>query len=287
MEDYEAALEEEEKWTTLYNTYLESGTPEGNIYRIRKEAYRTAKDNYDTAVEALHDKKSSNDTTLAGYYADLANIWDQIERAKKKLAELTGGEEAQILAKVSGTIQTLDASPGDTKKKDDIIATIEAPDMGYTLSFSVTNDQAARLRVGDTATVSNFYWGSEITATLNSIKIDQKNPQTNKLLTFDLSGNVTTGTQLTLSVGQKSANYDIIVPSSAVRTDANGTFVLKLESKSSPLGNRYLARRVPVEVLASDDTNSALNAELGNGDYVITSSSSPLKNGELVRLATS
>ena len=158
--------------------------------------------------------------------------------------------------------------------------------MGYNLSFSVTNDQAARLRVGDTATVSNFYWGAEITATLASIQIDQKNPQTNKLLTFDLSGNVTAGTDLTLSVGQKSANYDIIIPSSAIRTDTNGTFVLKVESKNSPLGNRYIARRVPVEVLASDDTNSAVSADLGYGDYVITTSSAPLKNGQLVRLAS-
>ena len=287
VEEYEAALAAEIKWSDLYNEYMQTLTPEGANYQARYEAYRTAKDNYDTAVETYHEKKANNETTLAGYNTDLANIWAQIQRAQAKLDDLLGGEEATVTAKVAGTIQTLDASPGDTKKKDDVIATIEAPDMGYTLSFSVTNDQANRLRVGDTGTVSNFYWGSEITATLNSIKIDQKNPQTNKLLTFDLSGNVTSGTELTVSVGQKSANYDVIIPSSSVRTDANGTYVLKLESKNSPLGNRYLARRVPVEVLAVDDTNTAVSADLGYGDYVITSSSSPLKNGELVRLATS
>ena len=265
---------------------METITPEGANYKARYDAWRTAKDNYDTAIETYHDKKANNEVTLAGYNADLANIWAQIQRAKAKLDELLGGEDATIVAKASGTIKTLSAGPGDTKKKDDIIATIEVPDMGYKMSFSVTNEQANRLRVGDTGTVSNFYWGSEITATLNSIEIDQKNPTTNKLLTFDLSGNVSAGTELTISVGQKSANYDVIVPSSSVRTDANGTYVLKLDSKNSPLGNRYYARRVPVEVLAVDDMNSALNADLSFGDYVITSSSTPLKNGEMVRLAT-
>ena len=86
---------------------------------------------------------------------------------------------------------------------------------------------------------------------------------------------------------ERATKRAVPTASSAIRTDANGTFVLKLESKNSPLGNRYLARRVPVEVLASDDMNSAVTADLGNGDYVITSSNSPLKNGELVRLATS
>ncbi len=149
----------------------------------------------------------------------------------------------------------------------------------------MTNDQANRLRPGDSATVSNFYWGTEIVATLNNIKTDPKNPQTNKLLTFDLTGNVTAGSELTISVGQKSANYDVIIPSSAIRSDANGSFVLKVEAKNSPLGNRYIARRVPVEVLASDDTNSAVTADLSYGDYVITTSNVPVKNGELVRLA--
>ena len=272
-------LEYENAWATV-NVQL---TDE---LRYAKEALRSAELNYVNAKESLRDKIENNDKTLAGYNVDLANLWQQIQRAQEKLDDLLGGEEATVTAKVAGTIQTLDASPGDTKKKDDVIATIEAPDMGYTLSFSVTNDQANRLRVGDTGTVSNFYWGSEITATLNSIKIDQKNPQTNKVLTFDVNGNVTSGTELTVSVGQKSANYDVIVPSSSVRTDANGTFVLKLESKNSPLGNRYYAKRVPVEVLAVDDSNSALNADLGFGDYVITSSSTPLKSGQLVRLAT-
>ena len=254
--------------------------------KLAKEALRSAENVYITAQESLKDKINSNNNNLAGINVDLANTWQQLEKAKRQLADLTGDEEAQILARVSGTIQSISAAPGDTKKKDDVLAVIEAPDMGYNLSFSVTNDQAARLRVGDTATVSNFYWGAEITATLASIQIDQKNPQTNKLLTFDLSGNVTAGTDLTLSVGQKSANYDIIIPSSAIRTDTNGTFVLKVESKNSPLGNRYIARRVPVEVLASDDTNSAVSADLGYGDYVITTSSAPLKNGQLVRLAS-
>ena len=285
---YDAAVLAVEKWRTAVEVLSASGnTPQSEAYKEAKQNRIYAEESYLQAKQSLREKISSNENTLAGYNADLANLWQQIVRAREKLDDLLGGEEAQIKARVSGTIQTLDASPGDTKKKDDVIATIEAPDMGYTLSFSVTNDQANRLRVGDTATVSNFYWGSEITATLTSIKIDQKNPQTNKILTFDLSGNVTSGTELTLSVGQKSANYDVIIPSSSVRTDANGTYVLKLESKNSPLGNRYLARRVPVEVLAVDDTNTAVSAELGYGDYVITSSSSPLKNGELVRLATS
>ena len=205
--------------------------------------------------------------------------------AKKKIKELSGGEENQVLAKSAGTVETIDCAPGDTKLKGDLLCTIQVPDLGYTMSFSVTNEQARRLKPGDSATVSNYYWGNQIVATLESIKADPKNPQTHKLLTFDVKGDVTAGTELTISVGQKSANYDIIVPNSAIRSDTNGSFVLTIESKNSPLGNRYIARRVEVQVLAEDDVNSAVSANLGYGDYVITTSNAPVKNGDMVRLA--
>ena len=258
------------------------------------EAYRKAQadldaayETYETLQEALDEKIAADQKAAALTGLDLQDLAAQIQKAKEKLEELTGGEENQITAKVSGTIQSIECTAGDTKLKGDVLCTIEVPDQGYTLSFSVTSDQAARLRPGDTATVSNYYWGRTITATLTTIRVDPKNPQTNKLLTFDVEGDVNAGAELTLSVGQKSATYDYIVPNSAIRSDANGSFVLKIEARNSPLGNRYYARRVAVEVLASDDNSSAITGDFGWGDYVITTSSAPVKNGDMVRLADS
>ena len=90
-----------------------------------------------------------------------------------------------------------------------------------------------------------------------------------------------------VSVGQQSANYDTIVPNSAVREDNNGKFILVVETRSSPLGNRYYATRVDVEVLASDDTQSAVRGGLYGSEFVITTSTSPIEAGQLVRLAES
>lgn len=248
------------------------------------EKMNEAKLNYLDLQAALDARKNAEARANAGLGLDLRDLDRQIREQKEKIAELSGGEENQVLAKVSGKVESVECTAGDTVPKDGVLCVLEVPDMGYSLSFSVTNDQAARLRVGDSATVSNYYWGTRIEATLESIRVDPKNPQTNKLLTFSVSGDVNAGAELTISVGQRSANYDTVIPKSAVRNDANGYFVLKVESKSSPLGNRYIARRVPVEILAQDDTSAAVTGELGWGDYVITTSSAPLKNGDLVRL---
>ncbi len=249
------------------------------------EAKDAAYLNYVEQQSALDARRNADARSNASLGLELQDLQRQIEEQKKKIEERSGGEENQITAKVPGTIASIEVTAGDTVIKDSVLCTIEVPDMGYSMSFSVTNDQAARLRVGDSATVSNYYWGSEITATLSSIRIDPKNPQTNKLLTFDVSGDVSAGAELTVSVGQRSANYDWVVPKSALHNDSNGDFVYKVESKNSPLGNRYVARRVNVEILAMDDNSVAVSGELGWGDYVITTSSAPLKNGDLVRLA--
>ena len=240
---------------------------------------------YNSAVSSREYAYQDFEQKVAVSGVRLAEQAEAIRVQQEKIKSLAGDEGNVITANVSGKIDTIDCTAGDTVLKDALLCTIEVPDMGHTLSFSVTNDQAQRLRIGDTATVSNYYWGNSVTATLNNIRTDPKNPQTNKILTFDLEGEVTTGAEMSISVGQKSASYDLIVPNSAVKSDSNGKFVLRVDVKSSPLGNRYTARRVSVEVLASDDNNSAVVADVAAGDYVITTSSAPVANGDMVRIA--
>ena len=261
--------------TAPYLDELESA--ESAVYEAQVE--------YNSAVSSREYAYQDFEQKVAVSGVRLAEQAEAIRVQQEKIKSLAGDEGNVITSNVSGKIDTIDCTAGDTVLKDQLLCTIEVPDMGHTLSFSVTNDQAQRLRIGDTATVSNYYWGNSVTATLNNIRTDPKNPQTNKILTFDLEGEVTTGAEMSISVGQKSASYDLIVPNSAVKSDSNGKFVLRVDVKSSPLGNRYTARRVSVEVLASDDNNSAVVADVAAGDYVITTSSAPVANGDMVRIA--
>ena len=267
---------------------LDKGDPRYKAeYEIARRNLQDAQSALVSAQAALDIAYANDSRSQAQISLRLQDLAQQIKRQEDKIREMSGDYENQITASVSGVVDSISCTAGDTVLKDTLLCTIEVPDMGYTLSFTATNDQAQRLRVGDTATVSNFYWGQEVIATLASIRNDPKNPQNNKLLTFDLTGDVSSGSELTISVGSKSANYDIIIPNSAIRNDANGSFVYAVEAKNSPLGNRYIAKRVKIDVLAADDENSAVTGGLNNGDYVITSSSAPINNGDQVRMADS
>ena len=270
---------------SVYDAITSQTGPYAEKYNQAVAAREAAEVELETLKYNLEQTKIQNNKTAAAAALELQDLAQQIEKAKKQLAELSGGEDNQITANVGGIIESIAYTAGSTAPKDEVLCTIQVPDMGYSLSFSVTNEQARRLRVGDSASVTNYYWGSEITATLTNIKTDPKNPQTSKLLTFDLSGDVNAGSELTISVGQKSQNYEIIIPNSAIRTDSNGSYVLMVEAKNSPLGNRYIAQRVDIEVIAADDVNSAVTGDLSNGDFVITTSNKPVQKGDQVRMA--
>ena len=113
---------------------------------------------------------------------------------------------------------------------------------------------------------------------------DPKNPGQSRIATITITGDVTVGQSLGLTIGEKGQTYDSVVPNSAIREDNNGKFILAVEAKSSPLGNRYIAKRVDITVLASDDTNSAVSGVMG-GEFIITTSTKPISAGMQVRMA--
>ena len=210
----------------------------------------------------------------------------EVEDAQAKVDKLvTGAMGSEVTAPISGLITAVNVKSGVETPSDGIVFTMQPEGKGYTLSFSVTNQQAQRVSVGDQAELVNAWRYDDIQVTLASIKPDPNNPGQNKLLTFDVDGDVTAGQTLNVSVGQKSANYDLIVPNSAIREDNNGKFILIVESKPGPLNTRYIATRVDVEVLASDDTQSAISAALYGYEFVITTSTKPVEAGKQVRLA--
>ena len=280
-----AAQAEVDEAQAALDAILNRAGPYAESYNQAVEARKAAEDELFTLEYNLNQTRIQNNKTAASAALELQDLSQQIEKAKKELAELSGGEDNQVTANVGGIIESIAYTAGSTAAKDEVLCTIQVPDLGYSLSFSVTNEQARRLRVGDSASVTNYYWGSEITATLTNIKTDPKNPQTSKQLTFELSGDVNAGAELTISVGQKSQNYDTVIPNSAIRTDSNGSYVLVVQAKNSPLGNRYIAQRVDIEVVASDDVNSAVTGDLSNGDFVITTSNKPVQKGDQVRMA--
>lgn len=300
----------------------ENGVAEANkevANRQNEQSNKTAA--VTNAQQALTDKENSNDNSVnkANVSNQLLDAQDRqakaqinLDKAKEDLAEIQKELLAEINlesqndaielqqekveklreksvgatidAPVDGIVMNVNKAAGEKTEPEEALAVMQVAGKGFTLVFSATTEQARKLSVGDIAELQNAWYYDNVKATLTSIKPDPDDPAQKKQLTFQIEGDVQSGQSLSLSVGQRSADYELVVPNSAIREDNNGKFILIVESKSSPLGNRYIATRVDVEVVASDDTHTAISAGLYGYEYVITTATKPVEAGKQVRL---
>ncbi len=215
-----------------------------------------------------------------------AELIEKIEKQRELVAKYEANTtDAKIFAATDGTVHSLSTAKGQETSVGQILCEIVVDSLGYSCEVGLNAEQAKRVRVGDSVSITNAWW-SNMGATVVSIRNDPKNPGQNRIATISVTGGVSVGQNLNLTIGERGQTYDTVVPNTAVKEDSNGKFVLTVEAKSSPLGNRYIARRCDVQVLASDETNTAVTGLMG-GEWIITTSAKPIGAGTQVRLAES
>ncbi|MBR4224381.1 MAG: HlyD family efflux transporter periplasmic adaptor subunit, partial [Oscillospiraceae bacterium] len=235
----------------------------------------------------LATKQKSDASTAQSDQIDLESKQREIERQEEKIAKIKKDNEGEqyVRTKVNGVVDSLNITVGQKIEAGAALAKINVTDMGFKLQFSVKADQARKVRVGDKAEITGWYFGGDdVVITLKEIKNDS-NTQGQKVLVFSVSGsNITNGDTLSIGLGSKGQTYPQVLPNNAIRHDSNGDFVLVMESKSSPLGNRYVATRYDIQKLANNDTKTAVSGLTGS-EYVITTSNKPINPGMNVRPA--
>ena len=293
-----------------YNEALYDDTEAGlEVERLSGGTDTTGWDEEDAAAQAAKDAKklkeaqaykaeteaeltratNSRDETVKSIQAELElkEIQKQIDDAQAKVEKLEQSEKsASVKAPIDGKIVSVNYNAGDTTSSDTVAAVIQPQDKGMTVSFTCTKEQAQMLKVGMEAKPQNEWAYSEFKATLTSITADSSDSAGGKILKFEIqSPDVEAGDNIQLTIGENTKVYDLTVPNNAVREDNNGKFILIVSSKESPLGNRYIATRVDVQVLDSDDLLTAISGSLSGYEYVITTTTKPVSAGMQVRLA--
>ena len=209
----------------------------------------------------------------------------QIEALKKKIETIKAApEETLVTAPIAGKIVSIDYVPGNSITSGAEVARIEVADKGYICEVSMTTEQARKVQIGAECSIVNSWWYSDVKASVSQIRSDPQSQGQKKIVVITVTGDVSEGQTLNFSIGDRSQSYESVLPKTALREDKEGKFVLVVESKSTPLGVRYKAVRYNVEVVASDDTKCAVSGLYGN-ESIITTSTSPISDGQQVRLA--
>ncbi len=275
--NYNAAAGSYDYYNSIINNQLASWRYEITVWNVKKaEAQSTLQDAQDNVNKLISDINTK---------IGLKDKLDEIEAQKALVESLRKDQGSAVIeAPVSGTIISLSRNAGETIANGETVATIQMRGKGYSLTMSVTQDQAKLISIGDEAEISNSWWYTDAHARVTAIRPDPNNQRGGKLVIFEVTGDVASGQQLSLVVGKKTANYDVIVPNNAIHEDNKGKFIYRVEAKSTPLGTRYTAIRVDVTVLAGDEKESAISGDLDSWEYIITTSAKPIEDGQLIRL---
>ena len=282
--DYDRALQKAQKTLDEKSKVVEDLSKDGTLAEA-KEAVKTAQKTLSGLIRALDDKKAQDAISAETAAMDRKTAEDNIAKQKEKIQQLESSSDInEVKAKEAGIVASIDCKVGDNLEAGAAIGKIQLASSGYIVKATITKDQAKLLRTDDEATIENV-WDDGVSATVKSVKADPSNPQQNMIVTFDVKGDITPGTTLQIMAGEKSGYYDTVVPNNAIREDSQGKFVLVVNVKGTPLGNRYTVERVSVDVQASDEQNSAISGAIQSYENVVTNSSKPLESGKQVRLA--
>lgn len=292
LKDKESASNNITEYTTLLGVYNDQKeTLEKELENL------SSADDIESQIKAAEANVKGLETDLNIRYAEAnqSNQSTYLERQsqKKKLDELAAKieeyknapETLSVKAPISGRVVGIYKVVGESVTSGETVANIEISDKGYICEVTISSDQARKISTNSPVSIVNSWWYSpNVEVSIKQIRSDVQSQGKNKIVVFQIKGDVYEGQEINLSVGDKSSSYDSVLPNSAIREDNDGKFVLVVDSKNTPLGVRYKARRVEIEVLASDDTSSAVSGIMG-GEFVITNATVPISDGQMVRLA--
>lgn len=312
----ESLMKRQDSLTNAITAIDSVNVSEDGDYKAATERLRAATTNID-AVQASIDKTNANydaaslyaDEDLAKAQSNLKSLQDEmttlvndisnsleadktsddIVRKKEEIAKLEAkAMGAAITAPVSGTIQSISKTAGEKISPDADLCVIIPDGKDLMISISVSSSNAKKINVGDTATLANSWAYPDAVCVVNSITDDPSDPANKSIIKFVITGDgVKIGQNMNLTLEADTKEYDKVIPNAALKHDNSGDFIYVLQEKSSPLGNRYYAKKVNVNKLASDDNKTAISGDVENYSSVITGSNKTPEAGKQVRLSES
>ncbi|WP_339371981.1 efflux RND transporter periplasmic adaptor subunit [Paenibacillus elgii] len=257
--------------------------------------------------EALYKRKQLKQELLQTAYiaagrdpsseADLLQARVNIEDLKLEMQiqerKLSGMREALskqqfVVAPLDGIVTEVNADLGVPAAPGKPVVQIADQSQGLGWKLVVENERVRGLEVG--TKVELYVNGNRqnlIRAIVAEIKDAEAtaNAAAGKQLSFqvtatELKGGEAVGIHWERKFGQAT----MMVPKDVVRSDAQGHFVYIVEERKGPLGNQFTIRKRYVTLGEADERNQEILGGLEGDVKIVTESSEPVNEGDLVRM---
>lgn len=200
--------------------------------------------------------------------------------------ELAGSKEIQeIVAEENGIITTIGVKKGMyvSSMQNTILYGIAEKSEEWVAALFVTEEQLAYVDGESMVNVQVTDLNENFTGTIRSVVsyTDQNKTGYQAEIVVHSENMELAGKKAKVSIKKESEPYDAMIPAAALRKDSRGYYVLVLQEEDSVLGSGYVAHRMSVDLLNSDETYCAVRG-LPADETVITASTSEITDGSKV-----
>lgn len=258
------------------------------------QAEKVAEDANDAALSAAQSVEDSRNTALHALEKEEESVADQNElnRAAAAVSDANAAElqaelddlqtllkeGARYTAPQNGTVIQLNLKVGENSPKVGGLLADEAAD--YTLSIPLDKDQAQQITVGTVLHVSQ----SKVSGDAAVQNLSETDAEGTVTATATLPQGGWNAGACNVSATSQSSRQDFVLPSTAIRQDGDGFFVLAAEEQNTILGLQNVLVRLPVTVLEEGDTTTAVSGALDYDTQVVVSSDKSVQAGDKVRI---
>lgn len=173
--DYEARIETEKTNLENLNITLESEKEKLSDLQSQgsdseeslKERVKTLERQLLTSTRELEQSIADAGDKSKEQALELEKKKKEIDKAAKEITKLEEKyTSAEVLAPVSGVIDSINVTTGQKTQPDATLCEIALAEQGYKMTMTVTQEQAAKLRMGSMAEITSYIpYGSTMTAT--------------------------------------------------------------------------------------------------------------------------
>ena len=246
-----------------------------------KNANEAAEKDYQTKSGDLNKTLEDLDYQLQSYTLQKQAQAAIAENLKKQIAD--GGKQTVSAAK-SGIVMDISDNLAQSKAigKDSLVLTLGLTDSPLQTT-AVFGDNADFVKAGDDATVTISARGLyNLPGTVK--RTFYEDGSFKAIIQFTADDSVTGGEKAEARLKQTSELYTYILPNSAVREDADGSYILYTEREKGSFGYKYYAKRATIMVKDQDIENTAFTIATEDKLAVIVNSDRPVSENDMVRI---
>jgi len=235
------------------------------------------------ARDDLAQKRQEYEKRREQYEIDIQKAQNELKIMEMELEDMK--VEEGIYAPADGIIKAVN-DIRDIEKSGAPVCILVDASKGFRLRIPASKTKADYFSIGEMLKVDIRNADIQVDGTIADIRDNAADPANKKDIIIAIESDSLSGGETgSVRFAKKSRVYSLLVPNSAINEDSVGTYVFVADGKQGFLGNENYARKAYVEIEDYDDSKTAVSSGITIDSLVITGSSKPVSDGDVVRLA--